>query len=152
MLDVAVPWLAPAGVYQLNITSTAPGGNTCTAPLILIVTTATINVSGTVTADFNQDIYPTQITFTSASTKQSYSTNVLTTPPAGTKSPSGVLVQTGRYSISLPNQDSYTVVCSWIRLGGPWTPQGPEASGTFSGGVVHVNCKEGSASMENVNF
>jgi hypothetical protein len=49
--------------------------------------------------------------------------------------------------ISLPNQQSYKVICTWDRLFGPWSTESDAPNGTFSGGTLNVNCAAGVSSL-----
>ena len=86
-----------------------------------------IQVSGTVTAT-GFEIPPTQIQFTNTATGLTYAATV----------------QNGSYSISLPNQQSYNVICTWGGL--TFNATGIAISG-IQMGTLNVNAGVGVTSM-----
>jgi hypothetical protein len=141
-LTISTPSSTPEGTYVVNVTSTAANGKNYTASYALTVLNAEIQVSGSVTANQYSDMYPTEIKFIDTATNQAYSTYVLTTH--GSKSTDG-LVQTGTYSISLPNQHRYQVICSWAEFAFVAPPESGNSSaqGTFDGQSLTVDCGVG---------
>ncbi len=151
-LQISVPLSVQAGNYSLNITATASGGQTHSIYYTLRVLDVSIKVSGTVTADADPEIIPSQIAFINKATGECYNASVNTTPSDGIKFPLTGLVQMGRYSIYLPNHQNYDVVCTWVRVPLPGT-KGTVMQGTFPGGILHVDCNATStASMTDVNY
>ncbi len=144
-LTIMVPASASTEIYVINVTACAANGKNYSLPFELSVLDADIQVSGTVTVKSSEPIYPTEIQFVNVATNQTYKAIVNTTP----SSPSAaVLVQQGRYSISLPNHESYRVTCTWTRLLGPWgVSPSDELHGTFEGGTLDVDCAGGVTSI-----
>jgi hypothetical protein len=144
-LTINVPSSASSNQYLMNITSTSNSGKTHSTSCTLSVLNAEIQVSGTVIAKSSDDIYPTQIQFVSSATNKTYTAVVITTPA----SPSAaMLIQQGTYSVSLPNQQTYHVICIWTRLVGPWVSPSDAATGTFDGGTLTVNGAAGVTSIK----
>lgn len=144
-LTIGIPAQALSDVYAINITSTASNGRTYSISYALTVLNAEIQVSGTVTANQYDDMWPTSIEFVSTANNETYPAGVHTT--SGSRS-SGGLIQTGTYSISLPNQQSYTVICSWAEFAIFSPPvSGGQGSGTFEGGNHVINGGVGVTSM-----
>jgi len=81
-------------------------------------------VTGTVTST-GIGTHPTQIQFVNTATSLTYTATVNT--------------DNGFYTISLPNQQSYNVICRWQGLLG--------SSGTFDGGTLYVNSGVGVTSI-----
>jgi hypothetical protein len=131
-------------VYTINVTATASNGKTATKPFTLTVLCADIDVSGTVTDQSSDSIWPVQIQFINTDTNESYTAGVITTQNSRA---TARLIQQGSYSISLPNQQSYKVICCWDRLFGPWSTESDAPNGTFSGGTINVYCPIGVSSL-----
>ncbi len=144
-LTVMVPASASAEIYVINVTACAANGKNYSLPFEVSVLDVDIQVSGTVIVKSSEPIYPTEIQFVSVATNQTYKAIVNTTP---TSPSAAVLVQQGRYSISLPNHQSYRVTCTWTRLLGPWgVSPFDELHGTFDGGTLDVDCEVGVTSI-----
>ena len=143
-LTVMVPASASTDMYVINVTASTAKGKNYSLPCELSVLDADIQVSGTVTIKSTEPIYPTEIQFVNTATNQTYKAIVNTTQ----SSPSAaVLVQQGRYSISLPNHQSYRVTCTWTRAPVPWGSPSAELHGTFDGGTLDVDCGVGVTSL-----
>ncbi len=144
-LTVMVPASASVEIYVINVTAAAANRKTYSLPCEISVLDVDIQVSGTVTVKSSEPIYPTEIQFVNTATNQTYKAIVNTTPSSPS---SAVLVQQGRYSISLPNHQSYRVTCTWTRLLGPWgVSPTDELRGTFDGGSLDVDCAVGVTSI-----
>jgi hypothetical protein len=144
-LTIAVPAQAPSDIYAINITSTASNSRTNSISYALTVLNAEIQVSGRVTANQFDDMWPTKIEFASTANNETYSADVHTT--SGSRS-SGGLIQTGTYSVSLPNHQSYRVICSWVEFAMFSPPaSGGQGSGTFEGANLIINGGVGEASV-----
>ncbi len=122
----------PAGIYQIDIKSTAANGKTYSSAYTLTVLTPQIQVSGTVEDISSNDTWITQIQFVASS-------------PTGTASTftvgihySYALQKQGTYSISLPNQQRYIVTIYWETFTG-------YGEGVY--GSILVNCTMGVSSM-----
>jgi hypothetical protein len=152
-MQITAPSNTTSGSYQFNITSTAKSGKTNSTAFTLTVLNGFINVSGTVTADFDYEIIPTEITFENTKTHEKFSAGVLTTPESGVQAtPLAGLIQTGRYWVLLPNQQNYSVTCNWSRVPLPGAHFNREASGSYYGGDLSINCGVGVDSLVSNNF
>jgi hypothetical protein len=120
-LTITIPNSVPTDAYTVTVTASG-GGKTYSNTYTISVLSARITVSGTVTAT-GIGASPTGIQFISEETGLTY-----------TGSMNG-----NSYSISLPNQQAYNVVCSWRGFLGN--------TGTFDGGTLTVNAGVGSTTM-----
>ena len=143
-LTISIPSSTATNSYSVNVTATANNGKIYFQSYTLTVLDGTIQVSGTVAAKSSDDIYPTQIQFVNTATNLTYTAIVKTT--AGSP-PTPRLIQQGTYVISLPNQQSYHVICTWTRLVGPWVSPSDAVTGIFDGGTLYVNVAVGVTSM-----
>ena len=143
-LTIKIPTSAPSSIYTINVTSSALNSKTYSIQYQLTVLNAKINVSGKVTANANIDIFPTEVEFVNTSNNSTYSTSVHTT--SGSTGPGG-LIQSGTYSISLPNQQNYRVICTWALFTVASTPSSDMGMGTFGGPNLFVNGEVGVTSM-----
>jgi len=143
---------ATPGSYQFNI-NTTPSSITNCIVFTLTVLNSYINVSGTVTADFDNEIIPTEITFENTLTHEKFDAHVCTSPETGIPTtPTAGIIQTGRYSILLPNKAGYSVTCSWMRVPLPGAHFDRAANGSFYGGGLTVNCGVGADSLVGNNY
>jgi hypothetical protein len=143
-LQISASPNATSGSYQFNITAKSLSGNTNNTTFRLTILHGLINVSGTVTADFDDEITPTEITFENTKTHEKFAVGVLTTPITGVPTrPIAGLVQTGRYWVMLPNNADYSVMCTWMRVPLPGAHFDRAASGSFSGGTLTIGCEVG---------
>lgn len=120
-LTISVPESVPTNPYSFVITATA-GDFTQSVSYALSVLSAKVAVSGTVTT-VGLGTHPTEIKFVDVDSGVTY-----------TASMSG-----NSYYITLQNQHTYNVVCTWAGL--LWS------TGTFSGGKMTVYAGVGSTSM-----
>jgi hypothetical protein len=150
-LQIRVTPFLPSGIYLFHVNATAENGKTTSANFTLNVRSASVNVSGTVTADLDSLMYPTKISFENVKTHELFSAPVSTTPVNGVPArPIGAIIQTGRYWILLPNQQEYNVTCSWARFlifGGSG-----DASGVFDAGDLVLNLAVGQDSLAGVSY
>jgi hypothetical protein len=150
-LQIRVAPSLPSGIYLFHVNATAENGKTAFANFTLNVLSASVNVSGTVTADLDSLMYPTKITFENVKTHEVFSAPVCTTPVNGVPArPIGGIIQTGRYWILLPNRQEYTVTCGWERFlifGGSG-----DASGVFDAGDLVLNLAVGQDSLSGVSY
>jgi hypothetical protein len=109
-LTISVPASAASGSYLIDVSSNI-SAQTCPAAFNLTVLAAEIQVSGNVTIlshvtinGVSIDVIPTDILFESNTTGQVYQAKI--NRFTDTSAAPG---KTGNYSISLPNQQSYTV-------------------------------------------
>ncbi len=136
-LTINVPADATSDIYTITITSTSANGNSTSKSYDLTVLNAEVQVSGTVTANSYNDIFPTEIKFVNTADNSTYSTPVKTT--SGSPS-SGGLIQSGTYSISLPNQHIYRVICTWATFEVVSPPSSGMGMSTFEGPSLTINC------------
>ena len=107
-LTINLPNANVSRTYAINITATTPDGMTNSTTCTLTVLNNEILIKGTVTANRWPGVYPTKIEFMNVNTEQVYITNVDTTNSSGGSSG---LSQTGTYNITLPNHQTYQVIC-----------------------------------------
>jgi hypothetical protein len=120
-LTITIPNSVPTDAYTVTVTASG-GGKTYSNTYTISVLSARTTVSGTVTTT-GLGANPTSIQFISKETGLTY-----------TGSMSG-----NSYSISLPNQQAYSVICSWQGFLGN--------TGTFDGGTLTVNAGVGTTTM-----
>lgn len=150
-LQISVGDNVSSGTYRVNVTSAAKNSETNSANLTINVLNAFINVSGTVTANLDERMWPTAITFVNIRTREEFTAPVWTTSVSGTSpNPISGIIQTGRYSILLLNEQDYSVTCSWSRFlmfGGTG-----DATGSYDAHNLAVNCGVSADSMSEVNY
>jgi hypothetical protein len=120
-LTLSVPDSTPTSAYSVTITATG-GGATHSTSYTISVLSAKVYVSGTVKTT-GLGTKPSEIQFVDQQTGVTYTGSL-----SGTS-----------YSITLENQDTYTVTVHWTGL--LWS------SGTYSGGSLYVYAPVGYTSM-----
>jgi len=139
-LTISIPSSAPKGTYLVNVTSTAANGKNYTASYTLSVVNAEILVSGTVNLSSSPTIVPSQIEFVNAHSNYTAYVHFDLINYSG-------LIQHGTYSISLPNQQTYSVICVWSDFSGTVPGFSSITTGTFDWGTLAVIGGVGDTSM-----
>jgi len=102
-LTVNVPPDAVSRTYALNITAaTADGTSNQTTYTLIVLDSDDVHVTGHVTANRWPGVYPTKIAFINVNTQQIFI--ALVDAASGS--------QTGTYNITLPNHQTYQIICS----------------------------------------
>jgi hypothetical protein len=141
-LTISIPSSAPKGTYLVNVTSTAANGKNYTASYALSVVNAEILVSGTISLSFSPYIVPGKIEFVNAQLNYIAYVHFDLTDYHG-------LIQHGTYSISLPNNQTYSVICTYGDFSGMGPGFVPTRYGTIGLGTLIINGGVGDTSITN---
>lgn len=148
-LSIDIPSSAVAGIYLVNVTTTAENGKTYIVSYTLTILNVEIQVSGTITDNSNNQAWPTQIQFVPQT--KTYNISSFTTSVNLDLTHFNGIINHGTYSIALPIQENYTVIITW----NAWPPNeiGPLPnpsdiqSGTVVYGTITINCSIGVTSI-----
>jgi hypothetical protein len=136
-LIINIPTTTPSGIYSINISSTSTNGKTNSKTCNLSVLNANIQISGTATLNLDSNTVPSELQFIDTATSQSYTADLKFTVPSPFHF--NGFSHEGSYSISLPNQRNYTVVCIWDEYGTETILPNVIATGSYSFGPLFLN-------------